>query len=129
MHFVCSFYKKKITVILIFNYYELLFLDIFFRIYFRPLFWRALMYFTKVIIFYLVRFLLKKIIKSILKKKTEIEPVPVQTDWFQFSYFRTKTGSYRFGSVFSDLAPFFFVFVLFGFFSFKLIKPNWSVFF
>jgi len=72
MHFVCSFYKKKITVILIFNYYELLFLDIFFRIYFRPLFWRALMYFTKVIIFYLVRFLLKKIIKSILKKKQKL---------------------------------------------------------
>jgi hypothetical protein len=49
-----------------------------------------------VIIFCLVWFLLKKIIKSIFFLKTETgsnRPVSVQ-------FFRTKTGSNRFGSVF-----------------------------
>jgi hypothetical protein len=50
----------------------------------------------------------------------------------RFCYFRTKLGSNQFGSVFrfdlvfSGLARFFFVWVWFGFFSFRLIKskPN-----
>ena len=37
------------------------------------------------------------------KKKTETETEAVQTYWFWFGYFRTKTGSNWFGSVFSGL--------------------------
>ena len=82
-----------------------------------------------------------------LKKK----PKPGQTDRFRFGFFRAKTGSNRFGSVFPVLARFsrfwlgffglarffrfgsvlarFFsrflsVLVRFGFFGFLLIKPN-----
>jgi hypothetical protein len=50
-----------------------------------------------VIIFGSVRFLSKKVTK-LVKKKEETEPV--QTNWFRFGYFRTKTG-------FSGLARFF----------------------
>ena len=49
----------------------------------------------------------------------------------RFGFFRTKTGSNRFGSVFSvlssvffGLAQFFPVWVRFGFFGFSLIKQN-----
>jgi hypothetical protein len=46
-----------------------------------------------------------------LKKKTETEPKPGQTDWFRFGsvwFFREKTGSNRFGSVFSGFGSVFF---------------------
>ena len=64
-----------------------------------------------VIIFGLVRFLSKKVTKLkffFLKKKTETEPKPGQTDRFRFGsvFFRAKTGSNRFGSVFLVLARF-----------------------
>ena len=65
-----------------------------------------------------------------LKKKTETEPKPGQTDRFQFGsvrFFRAKTGLARFsgfGSVFSGLTRFFSGFlsvsVRFGFFGFLL---------
>jgi hypothetical protein len=65
-----------------------------------------------VFIFGSVRFLSKKVTKPIfLKKKTELKPV--QTDRFRFGsvrFFREKTGSKRFDSVFrfgSVLAQFF----------------------
>jgi hypothetical protein len=63
------------------------------------------------------------------------------TGFVSVRFFRTKTGSnwfglfFRFGSVlarfFADLARFFSVWVRFGFFGFRLIKPklNWPVFF
>jgi hypothetical protein len=74
-------------------------------------------------------------------KKTETEPKPGQTDWFRcgsIRFFRAKTDSNRFGSVFSVLARFllglarFFSgffglgWVRFVFFCFLLIKlkPN-----
>jgi hypothetical protein len=91
-----------------------------------------------------------------LKKKTETEPKPGQTDRFRFGsvrFFRAKTGSNRFGSVFSVLARFFrfgsvfsvwlgfsglarfgsvffpvFCRFQFGFFGFLFIKPNRPVF-
>jgi len=80
------------------------------------------------VIFSLIWFLLKKIIKLNFFKKnrnqTEIgsnRPVSVR-------FFRTKTGSNRFGSVsarfFAGLTWFFSVWVRFGFFSFRLIKPK-----
>jgi hypothetical protein len=74
-----------------------------------------------VIIFGLVRFLLKKItkLKFVLKKLK-----PVQTDRFRFGsvrFFWTKTGSNQFGSVFFR---FFSVWVRFDFFGFRLIKPK-----
>jgi hypothetical protein len=80
------------------------------------------------------------------KKKTETEPKPVQTDRFWFGsvrFFREKTGSNRFGSVFrfdsvfsvwlgfgSVWLGFFPVFfsVRFGFSGSRLKKPNRSVF-
>jgi hypothetical protein len=94
-----------------------------------------------VIIFGSVRFLSKKVTKPNLKKKTETEPKPGQTDWFRcgsIRFFREKTDSNRFGLVFSVLAWFllglarffsgFFRFrfgsVRFGFFGFLLIKPK-----
>jgi hypothetical protein len=106
-----------------------------------------------VIIFGSVRFLSKKITKPnfiFFEKKTETEPKPGQTetepkpgqtDRFRFSsvrFFRAKTGSNRFGSVFPVLARFsrfwlglarFFsgflsVSVRFGFFGFLVIKPK-----
>ena len=52
------------------------------------------------------------------EKKTETEPKPGQTDRFRFGFFMAKTGSNRFGSVFSVLARFFrFGSVFFRFFS------------
>ena len=65
----------------------------------------------------------------------EKKPKPGQTDRFRFGYFRAKTGSNRFGSVFPVLARFFPVLarffsgflsvsVRFGFFSFLFIKPK-----
>jgi hypothetical protein len=70
------------------------------------------------IIFCSVRFgfYKKEVIKPIFFFKTETEPKPVQTN--QFWFFRTKTGSNRFGSVFFP------VWVWFGFFGFRLIKPK-----
>jgi len=61
-----------------------------------------------------------------LKKKTETEPKPGQTDRFRFGFFRAKTGSNRFGSVFPVWLGFFPVFCRFrfGFFGFLVIKPN-----
>ena len=95
------------------------------------------------IIFGSVRFLSKKVTKPkcFFFKKTETESKPGQTDWFRFSsvwFFRAKTGSNRFGSVFSGFglvfpvwlgfarffSGFFSVSVRFGFFGFLLIKPN-----
>jgi hypothetical protein len=90
----------------------------------------------EVIIFGLVWFLFKKITKLIFLKK----PKPNQ-NWYQpvsvrFGLvFRKKTSSNRFGSVFSVwlgfglvfsvLTLFFFsVWIRFGFFGFKLIKPK-----
>jgi len=69
----------------------------------------------------------------IIKKKTETEPKPSQTDRFRFGFFRGKTGSNRFGSVlarFSGLARFFLVSVrFFWFFAYKTeTKPNRPVF-
>jgi len=40
------------------------------------------------------------------EKKNETEPKPGQTDRFRFGFFRAKTGSNRFGSVFPVLARF-----------------------
>ena len=65
-------------------------------------------------------------------KKTETEPRPVQTDRFRFGsvrFFREKTGSNRFSSVFPVLLSFFglgsvrFVFLLI-----KLNRPVFSKF-
>ena len=64
----------------------------------------------RVIIFGSVQFLSKKVTKPNLKKKTETEPKPGQTDWFRcgsIRFFREKTDSNRFGLVFSVLARFF----------------------
>jgi hypothetical protein len=50
------------------------------------------------------------------KKKIETEPKPVQTDRFRFGsvqFFRTKTGSNWFGSVFSVWLGFFGFFLVF----------------
>jgi hypothetical protein len=90
-----------------------------------------------VIIFGLVRFLSKKSNQTeIFLKKTKTEPKLGQTDWFRCGsiwFFRAKTDSNRFGSVFSVLARFGSVFfwffsgfgsVRFGFFGFLLIKPK-----
>jgi len=90
-----------------------------------------------VIIFGLVRFLSKKSNQTeIFFKKTKTEPKLGQTDWFRCGsiwFFRAKTDSNRFGSVFSVLARFGSVFfwffsgfgsVRFGFFGFLLIKPK-----
>jgi len=62
--------------------------------------------YLEVILFSFVRYLSKKITKIdflFFEKK----PKPVQTDRFWFGYFGIKTGSNRFGSVFSGLAWFF----------------------
>jgi hypothetical protein len=62
-----------------------------------------------VIIFGSVRFLSKKVTKPKLfffEKKTETEPKPGQTDRFRFG-FLGKTGSNRFGSVFSGFGSVF----------------------
>ena len=93
------------------------------------------------IIFGSVRFLSKKVTKP--KFFFEKKPKPGQTDRFrfgsvQFGFFRAKTGSNRFGSVFPVLARFFSVLarffrfwlgffpvsVRFGFFGFLFIKPK-----
>ena len=61
------------------------------------------------VIFSSVWFLLKKIIKTCFFKKKK--PKPVQTDRFRFGYvqlFWGKNRFFRFGSVFSSLAWFFF---------------------
>jgi len=65
-----------------------------------------------------------KLKKKILKNQNRFKPTGFGSVWF----FRTKTGSNRFGSVFSSLARFFWVWVRFGFFGFLLIKPNRPVF-
>jgi len=62
------------------------------------------------------------------------KPKPVQTDQFQFGFFRTKTGSnwftrfFRFDLIFSGLALFFpgLAWLFFSFFGFRLkkLKPN-----
>jgi hypothetical protein len=75
-------------------------------------------------------FIKKKITKPIFFKKTKTEPKPVQNDRFWF--FCKKIDFFWFGSVsarvFSSLARFlswfFSVWVWFGFFGFRLIKPN-----
>jgi hypothetical protein len=62
----------------------------------------------------------KKVTKPIKKK-----PKPVQTNRFQFGLvFRIKTGSNRVGSVFFRFGSFISVWVRFGFFGFRLIKPK-----
>jgi hypothetical protein len=67
-----------------------------------------------VFIFGSVQFLSKKSNQTeFFLKKTETESKPVQTDRFQFDsvwFFRTKTGSNRFDSVFSVWLGFFPVF-------------------
>jgi hypothetical protein len=74
-----------------------------------------------------------------LKKKTETEPKPGQTDRFRFDFFREKTGSNRFGSVLARFSGFgsvfFWFFIGFGsvrffrFFAYKTeTKPNRPVF-
>jgi hypothetical protein len=87
-----------------------------------------------VIIFYSVRFLSKKVTESnFLKKKTETEPKPGQTDRFRFgSVFLgqkpVQTGLARFFLVWLGFFPgFFFVSVRFGFLLTKP-KPNRPVF-
>jgi len=91
--------------------------------------------FLGVIIFGSVRFLSKKVtkLKFFFWKKTETEPKPGQTDQFRFGsvlFFRAKTGSNRFGSVFPVLARFsrfwlgFFRFWL-GFFRFSSVFLVW----
>jgi hypothetical protein len=83
------------------------------------------MYLIRVVILCSVRFLSKKVIKPVFKKKTKIEPETVQTDRFQFGYFRTKTSSNWFGSVFSSVARFFFLFfVSVRFFQFQTYKTE-----
>jgi len=91
-----------------------------------------------VLIFGSVRFLSKKVTKlNFFSKKTKTEPKLVQTDRFWFSsvrFFREKTCSNRFGSVFPVWLGFlqvwlgFFLFfsvsVRFSFFGFRLIKPK-----
>jgi len=65
-----------------------------------------------------------------LKKKTETEPKPGQTDRFRFGsvcFFRAKTGSNRFGSVFSVLARFSRFWL--GFFRFGSVFSVWLSFF
>jgi hypothetical protein len=57
-----------------------------------------------VIIFGSVWFLLKKVTKPIFFQKNK--PKPVQTDWFWFGYFRTKT-SFSVWLGFSGLTLFF----------------------
>ena len=79
------------------------------------------------IIFSSIRFLLKKNNQTeiIFLKKIETEPKPVQTDRFRFRFVFLEKN--RFKSVwlgFPVLARFFSVWVWFGFFGFKLIKPN-----
>jgi len=83
---------------------------------------RKILYYSSfqvgVIIFGSVRFLSKKITKPKLKKnQNRFKP----TGFGSVRFFRTKTG----------LARFFFVFFRFrfGFFGFRLIKPNQLVFF
>jgi hypothetical protein len=73
------------------------------------------------IIFYLIWFLLKKLNWNFWFGSNR--PVSVR-------FFRTKIGSNRFGSVFSDLARFFSSFFWFGFLYIRLVKPkpNRSVF-
>jgi len=83
-----------------------------------------------VIIFCLVRFLSKKVTKLKLfffEKKTKTEPKPGQTDRFRFGFFRAKTGSNRFGSVFPVLAWFSRFWL--GFFRFGSVFPVWLGFF
>jgi hypothetical protein len=78
-----------------------------------------------------------------IKKYNKISFFSKKLNWFKltsFSYFRTKISCFWFGLVFPvclcffsltwfffRLARFFSVWVRFGFFSFKLIKPNRSV--
>jgi len=69
------------------------------------------------------------------KKNNQIDfflkkPKPVQTDWFRFGFLGQKPVQIGLARFFSGLAQFFFVWVRFGFFGFRLIKPkpNWSVF-
>jgi hypothetical protein len=96
-----------------------------------------------VIIFGSVWFLSKKSNQTemffFLKKKTETEPKPGQTDRFRFDFFREKTGSNRFGSVLARFSGFgsvfFWFFIGFGsvrffrFFAYKTeTKPNRPVF-
>jgi hypothetical protein len=70
------------------------------------------------------RFLLKKSIQTEIFLK---KPKPVQTDRFRFGpvrFFRTKTGSNRFDSIFSVLARFFFGLGLIRFFWFQAYKTE-----
>jgi len=93
------------------------------------------------IIFSSVRFLSKKVIKPKFKKKTKLNRNRIKpTGFSSVLFFRAKTGSNRFGSVFPVLARFFrfgsvFFPVFFGFgsvwfFQFSAYKtePNWLVF-
>jgi len=86
-----------------------------------------------VIIFGPVWFSSKRITKPNLKKKTETEPKPGQTDRFRFGFLVQKpvqTALAQFWLGFFGLARFFrfglvfSVSVRFGFFSFLLIKPK-----
>jgi len=71
-----------------------------------------------VIIFGSIRFLSKKVTKpNFFLKKTETE----SNRLVSVRFFRAKTGSNRFGSVFSGFLS---VSVRFGFFGFLFIKPN-----
>jgi hypothetical protein len=79
--------------------------------------WKVLLMISGVIIFSSIQFLSKKIIKSNLKKKTETG----SNRLVSVRFFRTKTDSNRFGSVFFRYDSFFFGWVRFGF---RLIKPN-----
>lgn len=68
---------------------------------------RAMLYLLGVIIFGSAQFLSKKVIKLNFKKK---QPKLIQTNRFGFGlvwFFRTKTGSNRFGSVFLIWLDFF----------------------
>jgi hypothetical protein len=63
-----------------------------------------------------------------LKKKNKTEPKSGQTDWFQFGsvrFFRAKTGSSRFGSVFLVFSGFGSVFFRFFQFRFSSVQFFW----
>jgi hypothetical protein len=82
-----------------------------------------------VIIFGSVRFLSKKSNQTGFKKKFKTKPKSVQTDrfWFGLLILEQKPVISSLTQFFPGLARFFwfgFGSVQFGFFSFKLIKPN-----
>ena len=89
------------------------------------IFWVELCLCLRVIIFGSIQFLLKKNNQTefFLKKKTETGKKPVQTGLARFwlNFFQFGSVFFWFGLFFPD---FFSVWVRFGFFGFRLIKPK-----